>query len=217
MLERLFGSHQPSTLIEAAFDDVSRMLERSHEMLDVAAAALLDNEPLTADLDAMDDVVDEGERMVRRTVLEHLSVNPRQELVASLLLASMVQDAERIGDFARGLAELVPLAGSRRQGPFCDELKAAVDELRPLFDLSRDAFLEDDPEKAKQVMGVHARQKAELLELTRRVAESELTADMAVVYASAARILRRIGAHLANIASSVVQPYDQIRHGDEQV
>jgi hypothetical protein len=40
---------------------------------------------------------------------------------------------------------------------------------------------------------------------------------MAVVYSGAARSLRRVGAHLSNIASSVVQPYDRIRHGDEEL
>jgi hypothetical protein len=38
-----------------------------------------------------------------------------------------------------------------------------------------------------------------------------------VVYSGAARSLRRVSAHLSNIASSVVQPYDRIRHGDENV
>ena len=50
----------------------------------------------SVDLVEMDDVVDEGEREVRRTVLEHLSMNPRQDLVASLILVSIVNDAERI-------------------------------------------------------------------------------------------------------------------------
>jgi hypothetical protein len=59
--------------------------------------------------------------------------------------------------------------------------------------------------------------KVEFLDYTRRVAESDLTADMAVVYSGAARSLRRVGAHLSNIASSVVQPYDRIRHGDEEM
>jgi hypothetical protein len=57
----------------------------------------------------------------------------------------------------------------------------------------------------------------ELKEYRNRVAASDLTADMAVVYAGAAQILRRVGAHLSNIASTVVQPYDRIRHGDEDV
>jgi hypothetical protein len=54
-----------------------------------------------------------------------------------------------------------------------------------------------------------------MIALVAEVAASDLSADMAVVYSDAARILRRIGAHLSNICSTVSQPYDRIRHGDE--
>ncbi len=215
MFERLFGSETSSTLIEAAFRDVSGMLDQSAKMFDHALAALLDNQPLTVDLDSMDDVVDDGERMVRRTVLEHLSVNPSKDLVASLILVSMVQDAERIGDFARGLGELIPLAKSPRDGEFCDQLSTFGTQLRPLFDLCRQAFSADNADQARQVIATHTQIKPALHAFTQRVAASDLSADMAVVYASAARIFRRISAHLSNLASSVVQPYDRIRHGDE--
>jgi phosphate uptake regulator len=167
------------------------------------------------DLDEMDDSVDEAERMVRRSVLAHLSFNPQSDLVASLVLVGMVQDAERIGDFARGLAELVPLARSPREGPFADRLRGVVETLRPLFELCEEAFRRDDKEKGREVMARNVEMKAELKAFTHDVADSDLTPDMVVVYAVAARILRRIAAHLSNIASSVVQPYDRIRHGDE--
>ena len=65
-------------------------------------------------------------------------------------------------------------------------------------------------------MAAYAELKKDLLDYTRQVAASDLGADLAVVYSGAARSLRRVGAHLANIASSVVQPYDRIRHGDEE-
>ena len=215
MFERLFGTDTRSTLIDAAFEDVSSMLEHSEKMLEHALAAMLDNRPLEVDLDSMDDPVDEGERMVRRSVLEHLSINPHSDLVASLVLVSMVQDAERIGDFARGIGELVPLAKSPREGEYRDRLGKLAERLKPLFSLCKDGFREDDPEKSRQVMVEASAIKAALMEYTVRVAESDLSADMAVVYSGSARILRRIGAHLSNIASSVVKPYDQIRHGDE--
>lgn len=216
MFEKLFGSGKPSTLVEAAFRDITTMLQQSGRMLDYALAALLDNQELEVDLDEMDDVVDEGERMVRRSVLQHLSVNPSEDLVASLVLASMVQDAERIGDFARGLGEIGDLAKSRREGPFADELRGLAVRVRPLFEQCERAFRKDDTEHARQVVVAHREIKADLILFTRRIADSDLTADMAVVYGSAARILRRISAHLSNIASSVVQPYDRIRHGDEE-
>lgn len=215
MFRGIFSGGQRSPLIEAAFGDISEMLQHSARMLDLALAALLDNRPLERDLDAMDDPVDEAERMVRRSVLEHLSFNPRQDLVASLVLVSMVQDAERIGDFARGIGEIVPLAKSPREGPFADRLRRAAQELRPLFEEAETAFRQDDPDRARAVMEKASELKAELQDYTRAIADSDLGADMAVVYANAARILRRIGAHLSNIASSVAQPYDRIRHGDE--
>ena len=216
MFERIFGKDSGSTLIKAAFDDISAMLRHSARMLDLAAEALLDNAPLEVDLDHMDDRVDEGERMVRRTVLEHLSLNPEQDLVASLVLVSLVQDAERVGDFARGLGELLPLAQQPREGPFRDELKEIVAAIRPLFGMTEEAFREDDEVLAHEVVAKHREVKSRLSAYTEKVAKSDLGADMAVVYSGAARILRRVGAHLSNICSSVIQPYDRMRHGDEE-
>lgn len=217
MFERLFRPAARSPLIESAFRDISEMLDQAERMLGLALGALLEGKPLEVDLDDLDDVVDEGERMVRRSVLEHLSFNPSQDLIASLVLVSMVQDAERLGDFARGIPELVPLARHPRTGPFSDELSALSRRLFPLFALTKEALVEDDPEKGRRVMTTAGELKADYLEYTRRVAESDLSADMAVVYSGAARSLRRVGAHLSNIASSVVQPYDRIRHGDEEL
>lgn len=217
MFERLFGPDAKSRLIEAAFDNVSSMLDQSERMFDLAINSLLENESLLADLDEMDDSVDESERMVRRTVLQHLSINPEKDLVACLVLASMVHDAERIGDFARGLGELVSLAKVPREGPFRDELRQLVQKLQPQFKVCKVAFREDDPGKAREVMVFHRAFKVRLLEFTRQVADSDLGANMAVVYAGSARALRRISAHLSNIASSVVEPYDRIRHGEEDI
>lgn len=217
MFQQLFGTGGKSTLVEAAFKDVSTMLQQSAKMLDHSLAALLQNRELDVDLEHMDDVVDEGERMVRRTILEHLSVNPRQDLVASLILVSMVQDAERIGDFSRGLGELVTLGKQPRQGPPAEELRQLAGRLRPMFEVCERAFRRDDVDLAREVIATHGKLKPALIAYTKRIAESDLTADMAIVYATAARILRRISAHLSNIASTVVQPYDRIRHGDEEV
>jgi len=215
MFRQLFGPEERSALVNAAFADVSQMLHLSAEMLDHSLEVLLENRPVSVDLEDMDDVVDEAERRVRRTILQHLAVNPRQDLVASLVLVSMVQDAERIGDFARGLVELMKMARSPRQGVFCDDLRALAARVRPLFDICERAFREGDEAQARQVMAAHSALRKELKEYRGRVANSDLSADMAIVYAGAAQILRRVGAHLSNIASTVVQPYDKIRHGDE--
>ena len=214
---QLFDPEGGSPLVTSAFADVSAMLDQSAAMLDHSLEVLLDNRPMTVDLEQLDDLVDEAERRVRRTILQHLAVNPKQDLVSSLILVSMVQDAERIGDFARGLVELMKMARSPRQGPFADELRAFAAKLRPAFAACETAFREGDVEQAREVIAAHGRLREELKAYRSRVAASDLSADMAIVYAGAAQILRRVGAHLSNIASTVVQPYDRIRHGDEDV
>lgn len=217
MFQRLFGTTQPSTLVESAFQDVSRMLLQSAAMYDLACAAVLENKPLTVDLDALDDVVDDSERMVRRTVLEHLTLSPQKDLVPSLILISIIQDAERIGDFARGLGEMLELTENERSGPFRDRLLDLSKRVRRLFDECERSFREDDVEGAAGVVREASEIKGELIAYTTDVAESDLRADQAVVYATTGRILRRISAHLSNICSSVTQPFDRIRHGDEDV
>lgn len=217
MLNEMFGSKEKSSLVETAFHDFSGMLQQAARMFELARAALLDNVDLEVDLDEMDDVVDDGERMVRRAVLEHLSISPRTDLVASLVLISLVQDAERIGDFARGLAELLRLAKSPRVGPYADDLRVIADGVSSQFEACDRAFRDDDADLSRQVIVQHTRTKPALEDYTTRLANSDLSADMAIVYGAAARILRRISAHLSNIASSVVQPFDRIRHGDEDV
>ncbi|HVL69563.1 MAG TPA: PhoU domain-containing protein [Vicinamibacterales bacterium] len=214
---QIFDPDAGSPLVKSAFADVSAMLDQAAEMLDHSLEVLLDNKPIRLDFEQLDDVIDEAERRVRRTILQHLAVNPKQDLVASLVLVSMVQDAERIGDFARGLVELMRMAKGPRQGPFADELRRLAQQLRPLFPACERAFREANVQEARWVITQHRQLRAELKAYRDRVAASELSADMAVVYAGAAQILRRVGAHLSNIASTVVQPYDRIRHGDEEL
>ncbi len=217
MLKRLFGLDKPSSLIAAAFRDVNDMLQQAGRMLDHSLAILLDNRELEVDLESMDDVIDEAERMVRRSILEHLNVSPEQDLVASLILSSIVQEAERIGDFARGLAEIAALAKEPRDGPFAEKLRALAVRLRPLFEQCEEAFREDDVVIARALMVSHRELKAELTSYVREIADSDLTADMALVYGISATMLRRISSHLSNIVSTVTQPFDRIRHGDGDV
>ena len=216
MLQRLFGTSAQSGLVELAFKEFSAMLAQAAKMHDLALEALLENKPLEVDLDQMDDAIDEGERVIRRTVLEHLSLNPAKDLVASLVLISMVQDAERIGDFARGLGDFPRLAKHPVSGPFAEELRSISEQVRPLFDRCEQAFRDDVLEDARTVVEAHIRIKADLAKYIASVADSDLSADMAIVYAATARNLQRISAHLSNIASSVVQPFDRIRHDDEE-
>jgi phosphate uptake regulator len=216
MFNKLFGFSRSSSLVDAAMKDISRMLQQAGKMLDHSLANLLDNQTLEVDLESMDDVIDEAEQSVRRSILEHLVVSPRKDLSISLILASIVQDAERIGDFARGLAQVATLAKGPREGPFADRLRSLAMRVRPLFEQCEQAFREDDVDLARALVINHRALKAELIQYVQDLANSDLSPDMALAYGTSATMLRRISSHLSNIVSTVIQPFDRIRHGDEE-
>lgn len=214
LLEKIFGV-SPSPLLEACFEEVGEMLERSRRIFDLAIEALLEGSRPAVALKTLDDEINEGERRIRRRLVSHLSVSPGKEPIAVLTLAAMVHDAERVGDNARGLGEVALLVSNGRGGPFGQRLRQLSDAIRPLFECTRLALCEDDASKAAEVRDRANRLKSQLLDLTAEIAASDSKADLAVAYASASRLLRRITAHLSNIASAIDIPYAEARELDE--
>jgi phosphate uptake regulator len=188
------------------------MLEKSAEMFRASTAHLLDNQPLDVDLSAADEEVNVLERGVRRVVLEHVVVNPRDELALSLLLLSVVQDAERMGDLAKSLAKAAGLAPAPRDGPHVEALRAIRDDVLALFPRAQTAFVDADAAGARTVMDAHRVVKGQVAEYIQRLAASKETpVDLAVTLAVAARMIGRVSGHLSNVVSTIAMPFDQIR------
>lgn len=213
----LFKTHRPP-LIRQCLDDMNLMLETTHAMFDAASAHLLDNAPLRVDVQAQDAVVNEKEQAVRRAVLEHVVIDPQHELVFSLVLVSIVQDAERIGDLAKTLAETAALARQPRAGANVETLGVIRDHVARMFETTRQAFIESDAERAQQVMKDNRMTKTRVTAFLKNLAaQGDLTGNEALVLGIAARAIGRTSSHLSNLASSVVLPFDQLRHEDESI
>jgi phosphate uptake regulator len=206
-----FTKEQPP-LVEQAFDDVKLMLRNGHEMFAASTARLLDNEILDVDLKALDSEINRSEQDLRRAVLEHLNVEPDRELIFSLKLISIVHEAERIGDLAKTLAKTADLAHRQRMGPLVEPLRDLRDRIMNMFDLAQEGFVSENESLARDLMRDHERNKDEVTRYLKMVADREdITPNEGVVYAMAARMMSRVSSHLANIASTVVCPFDQIR------
>lgn len=206
-----FRGDRPA-LIERSLKDMQVMLSQSQQMFEDAAAALLENEVLESDLSAQDKIVNEKEVEIRRAVLEHIAIDPKREMIFSLVLISIVQDAERIGDLAKSIAEVTGLARAPRHGRHVDRMRALRDELLVVFRDTRDAFADADEEKAQEAMERSREIKHGLTEVTKDIAaDDSLTPNEAVVLATTARMISRVSSHLSNIASSVALPFDRIR------
>ena len=207
----LTGARPP--LIDRAVRDLGSMLDTSAEMFVAATGCLFDGQTLAVDLGALDETVNDGEQAVRRAVLEHVAAAPQEETSFSLLLVSVVQDAERCGDLAKTLAKVSELADGRLDGPHVDRLRAVRDRLVVAFPRARAAFVSGDAAEARALMDEHDRTKAEVAAIIEALAtDPDLSPNAAAVLAMSARILARTSAHLSNIVSSVALSFDQVRN-----
>ncbi len=199
-------------LVKRAFEDIRIMLRTGGQMLAAATGHLLDNEILDVNLDALDDEINQREIDLRRVLLEHLSINPKKELVFSLKLLSVVQEAERIGDLAKSLAEVADTAKEPRMGPVVETLRGERDQILKMINGVYDSLVDDNEATAKRLMreqeGMKERLSVYVQELTKN---EELSVNQGIVLALAARMLSRVSSHLANIASTVAGPFDHIR------
>ena len=202
--------HTP--MIKRAFEEMQNMLRIGREMFAAATGFTLDNEILDVDLNKLDSKVNLSEQRLRVDVLTHLSVGPRQELVFSLKLLSIVHEAERIGDLAKTMAGAGLLAKGPRMGPFVLPLRDLRNHIFVMFENTEKCFIEEDEEAAVLLMKEHEKVKDELTAYTKMLADREdITPNEAIVYVLCGRMMSRVSSHLANIASTVASPFDMIR------
>lgn len=159
------------------------------------------------------------EREIRKGVIFFLSSNENTpNLPYCLLLMSLVKDAERIGDYAKNLAEVDEV----RPDPLPDdEIVAEIKEIRTrvesVFAQTADVFTNSDQEEAVELI----RQGRELTHrcdlLVGRIARSQYDAATATATVLGTRYYKRIAAHVLNVLSSVVMPLHKLDYYDERV
>ena len=207
----LTGSRPP--LVDQSMTDLGIMLDTADSMFAAATNCLLDNEPLHVDLAAQDDIINTREQTIRRSVLEHILADPRGELALSLLLVSIVQDAERLGDLAKSIAKASDLAAAPRMGGHVDRLREIRDRVQSAFPRVRRSFIVGDTKVGRVVMDEHAQTKADVAAFLQTLAADEsITPNEAVVLAIGSRMIGRTSSHLSNIVSAVALPFDQVRN-----
>ena len=212
MFKQIVETNKRTSLIVDAFEEVTHMIERAERMFDAACTAFMSDQERDIDISAEDRAINEGERMIRRLVPQHLPINPTQALPASLALFSIVHDVERIGDYAKSLSELCQWQ-SDSEGS--DAGRQLHKKIAPLFGQLLQALRDEDVNAARQVMRTHEEVKIACDTFVTGAFQDEASNRHTVVQVMAVRFLRRISAHLSNVASSVVNPLDRIG-GKEQ-
>jgi len=158
-----------------------------------------------------DNAVNRREREIRRMLVQHLSINPRQDTSGCLVMMSLVKDAERIGDYSKNIFEVaVMLQGVVEEMKYFRRLSSTYRKISDRFPLLKRAFLESDENAAREILKDYAPIKGECNGILSDLLSEELPTREAVATALLSRYLKRINSHMSNIASGIVYPLDQI-------
>ena len=212
MFREILNSKKRRTLVYDAIDEMMEMLTRAQKMFGTVCRRMISADDLPRDDVSQDDrELNIEERIVRRMVFEHLTLNPETDLPASLALISIVHDVERIGDYCKGLIELhqwdALCSGESRYAQMCGDL---CKRIAPLFPQTLEAMRESDAELARQVMRRHEEIKGETDQVLSAAMDDAEVNRETLLYTLAARLLRRVSAHLSNVVSSVANPLDRL-------
>jgi phosphate uptake regulator len=204
MYERLL------TMIEAG----EWMFQKSWES---AVAGTVDPQ-VKEDIYRRDVEVNKNERAIRKRIVEHLTVQPGVDVPACLVLMSVVKDAERIGDYCKNMLEAAEFQDeSIAKCPFCQGMNEIYDEVKLLFSKTRQALAESDVTLGHEIILEERDISGRCDALVERFTKEDLSSKKAVPWALLVRHVKRIAAHLGNLASSLVMPLHKLDYFDEKL
>jgi len=217
MWKELFSIFRSDDLLAQAWSDSYTMLEVGQEMTREAMYVLRhdDRDEVDPAIRAKDKMVNRFEREVRRKVMTHCAVQGSGDLASGLVLVSIVIDIERIGDYSKNIMDLAVVHPGKLSIPeFDEELQSIEDAIAVRFADTIEVLRSHDEERARELLDTYKKEITRSCDtmvddiVSGRI--SSLTPPDAAAAALYARYLKRIGAHLKNVTTCVVNPVEWI-------
>ena len=210
MLRNLMNVLRKGDLVDQAIKETADMFTDAKAVFTGAVASLKSKSEPDFDIYKRDRRINDAEKSIRRKVLENMSINPRQDIVASLVLTSIIIDIERIGDYSKNVYELNNLC-SKKTSTIDSELFQMADSIADQFDSLNKALVEGNTQVGQTLMDTLDPIRKESEKYICTIAtKKDITVEEAVINVLFARYLKRVAAHLENIASSIANPFDKI-------
>ncbi|MFC1800695.1 phosphate uptake regulator PhoU [Nanoarchaeota archaeon] len=212
VFKEIINTWKKESLLNQAYNDMEKMYALAHNVYVASIKVALYKEKPELEVRKEDQEINKYEKQIRKKVLEHLTLNPKQDVTASLILTSIIIDIERIGDYAKNAIELKETYLKKFELDKYVKLLTGWDcEIKRFFALTKEALDNSDTEKAKQIMERYFVMSKEIDEAIMKLAkDKKMSVEKAVTIVLLARYLKRVGAHLYNIASSVANPFPKI-------
>jgi len=215
-IKEIYELWKRDNLLDQALVDSHDMLNRTYAMFLASVKSLRESDvgAIAFDIYEADQKVNHYEREVRRKVLKHLAVTGRTNVVPGLILTSIVIDIERIGDYTKNIKELAVAHPKKLVcGIFEEDVKRIEETVSNLFEKIAPTLEASDQETARALIEGATWIKKKCDEIDHDLIQEKdksLGPGDAASIALYVRYLKRIGAHLMNALSSVINPFDRI-------
>ena len=211
--------------LSQAWTSSNEMLTLSHVMFTDSIGALRSGEKnkVIKSIKQRDTDINKYQRDIRKKVVTYYSISKDvTNLDSGLVLINMVVDIERIGDYTKNILDLAKYHPKKFVSEkISDDLRVVEKAVIERFGNTIKAVEEMDEEVAKELIKSY---RSDLGKLSDNLVASSISgklqigeehkASSMVLYA---RYLKRIGAHLKNITSVVVNPFESIGYNTKVV
>lgn len=201
-------------------DGLNAMLRHAASMFEASLEGFWSGSTASIDggsLSQADVLLNQQERQIRKELLLSLSLSRDYSPAPILTLMSVIKDVERMGDYAKELAELRGVADRLPQDAIVDELREMGTKLSAdLRDLAK--VIASNDRKGALRLTLEGRARAQRFKvLLGHIAHQPYSAEAASVLSLATHYQRRIQGHALNVLSSVLMPLHKLDYFDEDV
>ena len=204
-------------LLSQAWDESYEMMMLSNEIFTKAIKYLRENEDIDTikALKKRDAEINHFQKDVRRKVVTHYAISQDvEDLPNGLVLLNMVVDVERVGDYTKNILDLaLNYSGTMRAEEFSDELAEVEQEVLTRFNKTIEAINSHDETVAESLMSTYK----DVVSVSDKIVNGCISGQIsqgseakAVALALYARYLKRIAAHLKNITTILVNPFEAV-------
>ena len=224
MWKELIKIWKSDDLLVEAWDNSYEMLQLSREMFVQSIQMLRKNkkEKTLIALKKRDKEINDFQREIRKKVMTHLVLqDDATDIPNGLVLINMVVDIERVGDYCKNILDLaISNPDSLKVEKISEDLKMIEEEVLSRFDQTMEAIHSQDSEVAGELVATHRKMVAKTSDkLVDQIIKEKITfgseskAASVVLYA---RYLKRIGSHLSNIMTTLINPFETVGYAQKK-
>ena len=218
MFDRVISLWKSEDLLSQAWEESFEMMVLSNEMFSAAIRYLRRGEKIKTlkNLKRRDREINEFQKSVRKKVVTHFSISQKvEDFPSGLVLLNIVVDVERLGDYTKNILDLAIHYPDPLVSENClNSLKEIEDDILSRFTDTITAIEQQDEKLAKKLLKSYRKSFSNMSDKIvndgisgKQEYKDQKEAASVTLYA---RYLKRVGGHLKNITTTMLNPYEEI-------